>query len=447
MASTTGTPQRVAGPEPEPSCPERVRSVAEAEAYVSETCFRLAPPVLVGVELEWLLADSADPSAPVTRRRLAAALGPHAPTSLDPSSPALPLPAGSAVTVEPGGQVELATPPQVGLAALIEAAGRDTAVLHRRLARAGLVALPRAADPLRPPVRLLDLPRYTGMERYFDRIGPSGRSGMCATASVQICLDAGDTAAAARSRWTALHALGPVLVAAFANSPHLHGRDTGWKSSRMACWLRADPARTTPPTVEETEGADPAAAWARRVVHSPVMLRRGGVTWDVPEPVTFAEWVGGALPGPPSLDDLRYHVSTLFPPVRPRGYLEVRYVDAQPGRGWALPVAVLTALTSSDAVVDRVREVCASARGRWVSAARRGLEDPVLARAAQEVFELTCALLPGLGAPDWLVADLVEVTENRVARARCPADEPTPAAARTGPGVDPLASTAEGAQL
>lgn len=430
------------------SCGRELRTTAEAEAYVASMCFKHGPPVLVGVELEWLLHAPDNPTASITRDRLTAALGPHAPTSLDPSSPALPLPAGSTVTVEPGGQVELATPPRPGIGALTEAVRRDAAVLHRLLAEVGLVALPRSADPVRPPTRILDLPRYTAMERYFDRIGSYGRSGMCSTASVQVCLDAGQAAGVA-ARWAAVHAIGPVLLAAFANSPQLHGRSTGWKSSRMACWLRADPARTAPPTIGEIDGPDPAAAWAQRVVHSPVMLRRAGTSWDVRGRVTFADWIAGALPGRPTLDDLHYHISTLFPPVRPRGYLEIRYIDAQAGRGWALPLAVLVALTSRDDVVDQVRQICAPTYGRWVSAARQGLDDRVIARAARGVFELACAVLPELNAPGWLVDDLVWMTERRILRARCPADEPvcggTPSTAGlvSGPAVTPL----EGAPL
>ncbi len=404
--------------------PSVLRDCADAEAYVASVCFKHGPPTLVGVELEWLLHDVARPGLPVTPASLAAALGPHTPHSLDPASPALPLPAGSEITVEPGGQIEIASPPLPGLSELVRATAADADVLHGLLASHGLHAETRAADPSRPPVRLLDLPRYRAMEQAFDRIGTCGRTAMCSTSAVQVCVDAGDGADVAR-RWSAVHALGPVLLAAFANSPRLHGQATGWKSARWMSWLQADEARTGPPSVADVDAPDPAAAWARRVVASPVLCVRRDSDWLVPEGVTFADWVRGALLGPPpTTADLDYHVSTLFPPVRPHGHLEVRYVDMQPGRGWALPTAVLTALLADGAVLDRAREACEPTRDLWVSAARHGLEDRVLATAAATVFELAVGQLPAVGTPGWLVDDLTTMTEQRVRRGLCPADLP-----------------------
>ena len=227
--------------------------------------------------------------------------------------------------------------------------------------------------PVRPPRRVLDLPRYRAMEHRFDRIGPWGRSGMCSTAAVQVCVDAGEGADVAR-RWDAVHALGPVLVAAFANSPVLHGRRTGWKSSRLAAWLRARPAAHRPAAPHAGRpggGLGPARARHRAAVRP----ARDG-RWDAPPGVTFADWVRGdaALPGPPTIADLDYHISTLFPPVRPHGHLEVRYVDAQPGRRWALPAAVLAAVLSD------AGDHGPGARGLRARAGAVGLRRPARAR-------------------------------------------------------------------
>ena len=400
-----------------------LRDRAAAEAYVASVCFKHGPPQLTGVELEWLVRPRS--SDTLTAAMLATALGRHCPVALDPSSPADPLPGGSLVTVEPGGQIELASPPLPDLAGLLATTSADADALHLLTANAGLAVESRAAAPERPPHRVLGLPRYSAMEQSFDRIGPHGRSAMCSTAAVQVCVDAGERSAVA-ARWAAVHALGPVLLAAFANSPRLHGRRTGWKSTRWAAWMRSDPARTAPPA--DPEPADPAAAWARRVLDAPVLCVRGTGSWLVPDCLTFAAWVRHGRPRPPTIADLEYHVSTLFPPVRPRGHLEVRYCDMQPGRRWALPVAVLTALLSDPGVIDVVRNVCAPARTRWVSAARHGLADRVLAQAAIQVFELAVCRMPDLAAPMWLTDELIAMTERLVRHGLCPADEPEGAA-------------------
>ena len=102
-------------------------------------------------------------------------------------------------------------------------------------------------DPLRPPRRMLDLPRYAAMEEFFDRRGPWGRVMMCNTASVQVCLDAGDEHAGPagyRSRWRLLHAIGPVLVAAFANSPLRRRRAVGLAVHPAGGLVPAGPGRT-----------------------------------------------------------------------------------------------------------------------------------------------------------------------------------------------------------
>lgn len=403
-----------------------LRSREDAEAYVASVCFKHGPPRLIGVELEWLLARRAEPPSPLDAAVLTAALGPHTPHSLDPFSPALPLPLGSTVTVEPGGQVELASQPFADLGALVQAVQSDAAELHRRLAGQALRPHPFAADPA-PPHRVLTTPRYAAMEAAFDRLGGEGRSMMCSTAAVQPSLDLGERADLP-ARWRALHLLGPVLVAAFANSPVLHGRRTGWKSSRMAVWLALDPPRTAPPDLSD---ADPAAGYARRAMEAGLIcVRWSDRTWQAPPGVSFADWLAGAPslpPTPPTTEDLDLHLSTLFPPVRPHGHAEVRYIDAQAGDDWVVPVAVLAALLADPATTEAAAEACLPVAGRWADAARIGLADPAIAKAAVAVFGLAADALPSLVGPG-PVRELVDTFSQRwVLRGRCPADEVVPA--------------------
>ncbi len=385
---------------------------ADAESHVASICFKTGPPRRVGVELEWTVHHADDPGRPLDGDLLAEALHPHTPPTLRPAGPATPLPSGAPLTLEPGGQVEISSRPYTSLARLIATTAADIDHLTRLLDAAGLALGDEAVDPYRPPRRILDTPRYVAMERALDRGGPDGRIMMCGTAGLQVCLDAG-TPDRVAARWEALHALGPVLLALFANSPRHAGQVTGWASTRMRTWWRTDPARTRPPA----GCADPVPAWSRRVLDTPVLcVRRPGTRWETPTDVTFAGWLAGALPRPPTGDDLDLHLSTLFPPVRPRGYLEVRYLDAQPGDGWIAPVCLLVALMAEESTVDAARLLTLPAAGRWTEATRDGLADPVLAGVAPRVVDLALAALDRTDLAAGVRDAVADTAENRLAR-------------------------------
>jgi len=381
---------------------------AEGEAYVASVCFKHGPPRLLGVELEYTVHYADDPRRPLDARDLARALGPHTPRTLRPGSPADPLPAGSPLTLEPGGQVEISAQPQASLRELAAVVSADLDHLADLLARRGLRLGDHGIDAHRAPVRLLPTPRYAAMERRFAPMGDGGITMMCSTAGLQVCVDAGETDDFA-ARWAAVHALGPPLLALFANSRRHAGRDTGLASARWHAVLSTEPCRTA----ADPPAADPAAGWARRVLDTPLMVvRRDDGPWDAPENLTFADWVGGRgagrVLGRPTLADLDYHLSTMFTPVRPHGYLEIRYLDAQPRRSWLHPVALLTALLDRPSTVDRVREVCAPVADEWELAARAGLDDPRLAAVARAVADLGCAELPRTGLAGHTVNQISE---------------------------------------
>ncbi|MEU1886866.1 ergothioneine biosynthesis glutamate--cysteine ligase EgtA [Micromonospora rifamycinica] len=373
--------------------------VSGAAGHLARICFKTGPPTLTGVELEWTVHDAADPARPLDRARLRAALGPHSPPTLDDTSPARPLRHGSTVTVEPGGQVEVSTAPRSSVAALVAATQADIDELDALLGRAGLVLGRSGIDPWRSPRPVVDTPRYRAMRCVFDRRGPAGQTMMYSTAGLQVCLDVGEPAGLP-DRWAAVHAMGPALVAAFATAGRHAGRPTGWASARMAAWLDIDPARTGPVWSAHQPDRDPVVAWTEYVLAAPLLcLRHAGPDWTPPPGITFADWIAGALPFPPTTDDLDYHVSTLFPPVRPRGYLEVRYLDAQPGRDWTIPLAVLTALLHDDRTVRAARTIATPVADRWHAAARHGLADPPLAAAAAALLDLAGRSLSALDLP------------------------------------------------
>ncbi|WP_328347394.1 ergothioneine biosynthesis glutamate--cysteine ligase EgtA [Micromonospora sp. NBC_00421] len=391
--------------------------VAGAAGYLARICFKTGPPTLTGVELEWTVHDAADPARPLDRARLRTALGPHSPPTLDDTSPARPLRHGSTVTVEPGGQVEVSTAPRTSVAALVSATQADIDELDALLARAGLVLGRTGIDPWRAPRAVVDTPRYRAMRCVFDRRGPAGRTMMYSTAGLQVCLDIGEPAGLP-DRWAAVHAMGPPLVAAFATADRHAGRRTGLASARMAAWMDIDPTRTGPVWSAHHPDRDPVAAWTEYVLAAPLLcLRHDGPDWTPPPGITFADWIAGALPFPPTTDDLEYHVSTLFPPVRPRGYLEVRYLDTQPGRDWTVPLAVLAALLHDERTVRAARTIATPVADRWHTAARQGLADPSLATAAAALLDLARQTLPVLDLPTETHDEIDRRIRRRIATA------------------------------
>lgn len=244
--------------------------------------------VRVAVEQEYVVAGLDGGVVPIERVRQAAAEADAAPY----------------LTFEPGGQLELSLPPSLDPVGELEML---TAELRSRLGREGISLLTVPVDPRTDVPLQLTSPRYVAMQRHFDSIGPAGRRMMRRTASTQICLDWWPGAAGVE-QWRVLNLAGPFVAAAFA-------RDGG----RLSTWLDVDPTRT---------GFDD------RVL-------RG-------DPIaSYAAFAAGATR---FVDGVEAHVTTLFPPVRPRStYLEVRFLDAQEPAGLERAVAVLSRLMYDDA--------------------------------------------------------------------------------------------------
>lgn len=378
----------------------RPLSEAEAEMFVASVCFKTGPPGPVGVEIERIIHDHEGPHLPVPADRVRAAMA-----SVDG-----PLPGGGLISFEPGGQLEISSACAPGLPRLIRGTRADVAVVESLLADAGLRSGGLAMDAHRPPLRSLRLPRYAAMEQHFRRSGGAGLTMMCSTAALQVSLDAGlDTPGAdgLAARWRHMHSLLPVLVAMFANSPFRNGAPTGWRSSRQASWLATDPSRTAQPPLHSP---DPRLDWARYALDALVLCipSRGkdrnaadDASWQAPAGLTMREWLRGNGPRPATEEDLRYHLSTLFPPVRPQGFLELRVIDAQAGGDWEVPAAVVTALMDDPRASAAAAEACeplSALEKPLETAARSALSHTVLAKAALTCAEAAVDALPRLCA-------------------------------------------------
>lgn len=374
----------------------------------------------LGIELEWCTVALAEPDRPADF------------DALQRAAAATVLPNGSRVSYEPGGQIELSTPPLPGLDA-VAAARDDAAALGRALAAAGVGMLAIGLEPGPRRARALRSPRYDAMEAYFDACGEAGRTMMRSTAALQLNLDLGDPSDPEDidRRWGLVHALGPVLIAMFANSPFRNGEPSGWKSTRTAVWQAIDPARTLP----VANGRAGREAWAHYALDAGVMLIRRSDDDHVPVPpgLTFADWIArGHATGWPTASDLEYHLTTLFPPVRPRGWLELRMIDALPAPWWQVAAAVVTSLVDDPTAAVAVARAGDLVRGCWLEAAREGLDDPRVATAARICFDAARAALVRGGA-DAAIVDSTDAFGDRfVHRRRCPADDLVDAFAHGG---------------
>jgi glutamate--cysteine ligase len=357
----------------------RQLDLPEARALIADCGFggagRLPGDSTVGVELESFTVPLSDPG----------------------QLPRPTLPGGSRLTFEPGGQVELSSLPMPSVGEACEALSADLDALRRALMPLGVQLVQSGLAPSYGP-RLADGPRYRAMEAYFDSAWPEGRTMMRASASVQVNLGLGGPAEEVR-RWQAANRLGPLLAACFACSP-VPGR---WSSQRLATWLCIDRGRTAPVGL----GGPPGEEWADYALDARVMFIRTDGDAYVPlgdQPLVARQWIEAGHPlGWPTADDLAYHLTTLFPPVRPKGWLELRMIDALPDPWWRVPVAVAAAWIDDQELADSAGR----AANRWWEAARRGLADPVLNRLAAWAAGRGLAGLDRVGT-DPHTADLAE---------------------------------------
>jgi ergothioneine biosynthesis glutamate--cysteine ligase EgtA len=372
----------------------------------------------VGLELERHIVDIAAPASVVSWRRLQSAVAD------------LELPQGSRLTLEPGGQLELSTLPGACVAAATSALRCDDAVVAEALATAGLGLLSIGTDPVRSPVRINPADRYAAMAGYFGAAGHGDDAAtmMTSSASLQVNVEAGPA-----SGWTEriaqVHRLVPVLTALAASSPLLRGRDRGVRSERSAMWQRLDPGRCAP----FVGHGDPAGAWASFALAAPVMLLRDPATGHLEplrERVPLVSWLTGEreLGGRrPAIADLDLHTTTLFPPVRLRGFLEVRLLDTVPARWWPGLAALVVAVLDNSEASSRAAEAAEPVARRSADAAQVGIGDPAILAAARGVVAAALTATPAVLCP------AVEEWAALLESGRTPADLVLERARRDGP--------------
>jgi len=290
-----------------------------------------------------------------------------------------------AISLEPAGQLELSGAQRAHLHETCQEAGR-----HLKQAKAvgeklglGFLGLGMWPDKTRAELPVMPKGRYAIMLDYMPKVGGLGLDMMLRTCTIQVNLDYASQADMVRKFRVGL-ALQPLATALFANSPFTEGRPNGFLSFRSHIWSDTDPDRTgmLPFVFEDGFGYERYLDYALDVPM--YFLFRDGKYLDVAGQ-SFRDFLDGrlpALPGEkPRVSDFTDHLSTIFPEVRLKSFLEMRGADGGPwSRICALPALWVGLLYDDGALAaawDEVKD--------WSIEARQALRDAVPAEGLKAV--------------------------------------------------------------
>ena len=301
---------------------------------------------------------------------------------------------GAGISLEPGGQFELSGAP-------LDTIHETNAELDAHFAALEAVAAPLGigflALGMSPKWRLGETPmmpkqRYAIMVKYMPLVGARGLDMMFRTATVQANFDFSNEADMVKKLRVSL-ALQPVATALFANSPFTEGKLNGFLSARSEVWRATDKARTgtLPFAFEQGMSFERYVDYALSVPM--YFVKRGEIYHDVAG-ADFRDFLQGGLAQLPgeqaTLADWANHLTTIFPEVRLKRYLEMRGADAGPRPFLpALPAfftGLLYAPSSLDAAFDLVKNWSAEARENLRNdVPRLGLAAAIHGRGLREV--------------------------------------------------------------
>ncbi len=248
----------------------------------------------------------------------------------------------ASITLEPGGQLELSGAPLVSVHDTCQEVRDHLRLLTqvRNDLRIGFLGLGFQPKWQRGDIPWMPKGRYDVMRRYMPQVGAHGLDMMLRTTTVQVNLDFESEADMARKMRIG-YCLQPIVTALFAASPFVEGKPSGYLSYRAHCWRDTDPSRTGIPAM--IFDADFSFAhYMEWLLDAPMyFVIRDGHYVDCAGQ-NFRDFMHGkltALPGQfPTMDDWELHITTVYPEVRLKGFLEMRGADAG-GKAWicALP--------------------------------------------------------------------------------------------------------------
>jgi len=241
-----------------------------------------------------------------------------------------------AISLEPGGQFELSGAPLNTIHQTCREVNAHLAQVRECATPLGIGFLGAGFSPkwTRAHTPVMPKSRYAIMARYMPKVGGKGLDMMFRTCTIQANLDFADEPDMVMKMRVGL-ALQPIATALFSNSPFTEGRPNGFESYRSEIWLDTDRDRTgmLPFAFDDGFGFERYVDWALDVPM--YFVKRGDVYQDVAG-ASFRDLMAGTLPQLPgeraTLSDWKNHLSTLFPEVRLKDYLEMRGADGGPGR-------------------------------------------------------------------------------------------------------------------
>ena len=285
--------------------------------------------------------------------------------------------ADGTISLEPAGQLELSGAPLENLHQTCAETGRHLEQVKYvgDMLGLGFLGLGMWPDKTRADLPIMPKGRYEIMLRHMPRVGTMGLDMMLRTCTIQTNLDYGSEADMAQKFRVSL-ALQPLATALFANSPFTEGKPNGFLSYRSHIWSDTDPGRTgmLPFVFEDGFGYERYADYALDVPM--YFVYRDGKYIDA-SGHSFRDFLDGklaVLPGEkPTEKDWEDHLSTAFPEVRMKSFLEMRGADGGPwNRICALPalwVGLLYDQSALDAAWDVVKD--------WTMEERQILRDSV----------------------------------------------------------------------
>ncbi len=284
---------------------------------------------------------------------------------------------GGAISLEPGGQFELS-------GAQVETVHQTSSELMAHLAQVREVAAPLHIGFLgigmtpnwtRAEIPKMPKGRYRIMTAYMPKVGTLGLDMMYRTCTVQTNLDFSSEADMVKKLRVSI-ALQPVATALFANSPFTEGKPNGFLSFRAEIWRHTDPDRTgmLPWVFEDGMGFE---RWVDYALDVPMYFVKHGDEYVDVAGQSFRDLIAGKLPGMPgasaTISDWANHLSTTFPEVRLKRYLEMRGADSGPLPSLLALPAFWAGILYDDASLDAAWDLVKG----WTAEERQKLRDEV----------------------------------------------------------------------